>query len=342
MKRKIFPTALLALLLLCGGVARGQEAVTNNPSKNEKTSYMPVFPDSTLTFNIAFLITMKGDYDPWFLMAQSYQYIGDVEDTVVYNDKLYRRFGEFEGSGWMCMREETETGRIFRYYPELDTEVVVCDMSLVEGDTFSLPMARGLNNPYDYDEYNVQPYVVVDSVKYVNGRKVIRFQPHPEGWFFSNDGKNYPLLFIEGVGPLYGPFGKVDQWGLGSVLGLLLCVHRGDSLYYMTDPKLGCVQYVSSVAEFSKVALQVHPNPTDNVLHVSVTDGEIARVEMFDAFGRNVSVETHGRASLPSPTTTVNTSKLSSGVFILRVTLRDGMVRTTKVVKRCLHGQHHY
>ena len=78
----------------------------------------------------------------------------------------------------------------------------------------------------------------------------------------------------------------------------------------------------------------VHPNPTDNVLHVSVTDGEIARVEMFDAYGRNVSVETQNFASLPSPKTTVNTSALPSGVYILRVTLRDGAVRTVKVVKR--------
>ena len=78
----------------------------------------------------------------------------------------------------------------------------------------------------------------------------------------------------------------------------------------------------------------VHPNPTDDVLHVTVTAGEIARIEMFDAFGRNVSVETHGRASLPSPKTTVNTSALPSGVYVLRVTLRDGAVRTTKIVKR--------
>ena len=78
----------------------------------------------------------------------------------------------------------------------------------------------------------------------------------------------------------------------------------------------------------------VHPNPTDNVLHVSVTDGEIARVEMFDAFGRNVSVETVHAPSLPSPKTTVNTSGIPSGVYILRVTLRDGTVRTTRVVKR--------
>ena len=81
--------------------------------------------------------------------------------------------------------------------------------------------------------------------------------------------------------------------------------------------------------------ITVHPNPTNDVLHVTVTDGnaKIARVEMFDMFGRPVSVETHGRASLPSPTTTVNTSDIPSGLYILRVTLTDGTVRNVKVVK---------
>ena len=69
---------------------------------------------------------------------------------------------------------------------------------------------------------------------------------------------------------------------------------------------------------------------------MTVTDGDakIARVEMFDMFGRPVSVETHGRASLPSPTTTVNTSDIPSGLYILRVTLTDGTVQNVKVVKR--------
>ena len=33
-------------------------------------------------------------------------------------------------------------------------------------------------------------------------------------------------------------------------------------------------------------------------------------------------------------TTTVNTSDIPSGVYVLRVTLTDGTVRTTKIVKR--------
>jgi len=79
----------------------------------------------------------------------------------------------------------------------------------------------------------------------------------------------------------------------------------------------------------------VHPNPTNDILHVAVTGGnaKIARVGMFDMFGRNISVKTHGRASLPSPQTTVNTSDIPSGLYVLRVTLTDGTVRNVKVVK---------
>ena len=84
----------------------------------------------------------------------------------------------------------------------------------------------------------------------------------------------------------------------------------------------------------SQQNITVHPNPTDNVLHVSVTDGEIARIEMFDMFGRGVPVETQNFASLPSPTTTVNTSDIPTGLYVLRVTLTNGTVRTTKVMKR--------
>ncbi|MBR0304495.1 MAG: T9SS type A sorting domain-containing protein [Bacteroidales bacterium] len=51
-------------------------------------------------------------------------------------------------------------------------------------------------------------------------------------------------------------------------------------------------------------------------------------------FGRIVPVETQNFASLPSPTTTVTTSDIPSGLYVLRVTMTDGTVRTTKIVKR--------
>jgi subtilisin family serine protease len=80
--------------------------------------------------------------------------------------------------------------------------------------------------------------------------------------------------------------------------------------------------------------ITVHPNPTDDVLHVTVTDGEIARVEMFDMFGRITMVGTQNLASPPSPEYTVDLSSLPSGLYLLRVTLTDGTVRNVKVVRK--------
>ena len=81
--------------------------------------------------------------------------------------------------------------------------------------------------------------------------------------------------------------------------------------------------------------ITVHPNPTNDVLHVTVTDGnaKIARVEMFDMFGRITMVGTQNLASPPSPEYTVDLSSLPAGLYILRVTLTDGTVRNVKVVK---------
>ena len=101
-------------------------------------------------------------------------------------------------------------------------------------------------------------------------------------------------------------------------------LYRIDGSYF---PPVGIEEYDDATG------ITVHPNPADDMLHVTVTDGEIARVEMFDMFGRNISVKTHGCASLPSPQTTVNTSDIPSGLYILRVTLTNGTVRNVKVVK---------
>ena len=78
----------------------------------------------------------------------------------------------------------------------------------------------------------------------------------------------------------------------------------------------------------------VQPNPTDGILHIMATDREIARVEMTDMFGRITMVGTQNLAAPPSPKYTVDLSSLPSGMYLLRVTLRDGTVRTEKVVKR--------
>jgi photosystem II stability/assembly factor-like uncharacterized protein len=102
-------------------------------------------------------------------------------------------------------------------------------------------------------------------------------------------------------------------------------LYRIDGSYF---PPVGIEEYDDATG------ITVHPNPTNDILHITATDGEIARVEMMDMFGRITMVGTQNLASPPSPEYTVDLSSLPAGLYLLRVTLRDGTVRTEKVVKR--------
>ena len=53
-------------------------------------------------------------------------------------------------------REDTVLGRLYRYYFRLDTEVLFCDMSLRQGDTFWLPFPRV---PITWDYYLAMDYL---------------------------------------------------------------------------------------------------------------------------------------------------------------------------------------
>jgi len=103
------------------------------------------------------------------------------------------------------------------------------------------------------------------------------------------------------------------------------------------------------------ISVQVYPNPTDGMLYITgdrhcglnpqspendkiagQARNDIKNVEIFDVFGRAVAVaavETHGRASLQQPTTTINISHLPAGMYFVRIQTENGMV-TRKVVKR--------
>jgi len=82
-------------------------------------------------------------------------------------------------------------------------------------------------------------------------------------------------------------------------------------------------------------SLTIYPNPMDNVLRVAVTEGDagIAHVEMFDMFGRAIRNSEFKIQNSNTQHFTIDASDIPSGVYVLRVTLTDGSVRTEKVVK---------
>ena len=85
----------------------------------------------------------------------------------------------------------------------------------------------------------------------------------------------------------------------------------------------------------SQQRITVHPNPTHDMLRVAVTEGDadIARVEMFDMFGRAIRNSEFKIQNSNTQHFTIDMSAIPSGVYVLRVTLTDGAVRTVKVVK---------
>jgi len=328
MKRALFTTTILALLLMCAGVVRGQ-----------KTGYMPVFPDDPTTFNVAVPVNCYST-DPIvdYLGCVITQSITGPNETTMVQGKEYKIFTHYSSVGFY-VREDTLTGRIYRYYPELDTEVVVCDMSLSVGDTFRMPdvMDRVQYGPgsnywyYYYSETN--KLTVVDSVVYVEGRKIIYLKPFGtqgsnESFLFSGDDRFFPelfpnLRFIEGVGPTYSPFGYINE-GSGK-MNMLLCVYHGDSLIYMRHPILGCEQWGSGIYEYPNSSMKLYPNPANNVVNVEfegvenpqgvLTISNIAGIVVFSQECNSTVMQ-------------LDVSRLKSGIYM--VCFRNGKGRIVK------------
>ena len=294
--------------------------------------YMPVLTDDTVTFSIASWLTMfTSDYDPYYLGAMSLPYTASASDTAIFNGLEYRKFDSWEN---LYVREDTSSGRIFRYYPEFDVEVVTCDMSLMPGDTFYFPdlvdYAWQTSDPsaWNYYYYNEldQHFAIVDSVTYLDGRKVIWFPPITSGSIFGDyiqyPLSYYPLCFIEGVGATYGPFGYIYIGGQSN-MNLLLCVHHNDSLIYMTDPVLGCEQRVVSVPEYSDVEMKLYPNPAGDVLHVEfegLSDPQ-GTITVSNIMGVVQYVET-SHCGVSTNGVSIDVSNLAPGLYV--VSFRNG------------------
>ena len=317
MKRKFLSLTVLMLLLCCScGMALGQnETDLRRAAAKDGEGYMPVLTDDSLSFSIAFgPLPVKSD--SLYLGAQSVLFAGGASDTAIFNNKKYRVFKavsnvEFTEPGLMMyLREDTTTGQLFRYYPDDDTEVITCDLSLQPGDTFCLSSGN-------YSCWTV------DSVTYEEGRKVVWFPPVALcGGNLLSAQYPYRNCFIEGVGPAFGPFEIVNS-GIAYDLGLLLCVHHNDSLVYMTDTVLGCVQYAVSIPGYPDVSMKIYPNPATNTLHVEFegADDPQGTLSVTDITG--VAVLTR---ECHEPVTQIDVSNLSPGLYVVSFRNEKGVV----------------
>ncbi len=84
-------------------------------------------------------------------------------------------------------------------------------------------------------------------------------------------------------------------------------------------------------AQASTTGINVYPNPTNSILNITISSelSGSASIEVYDAVGKLVIKE-----SLSSETTTINTSKLTDGIYVFKVINNNQAIKIGKIVKQ--------
>jgi len=328
------PFLLLTLLMVAGGIFNRAHAQYQSFFGNNITEY----------FIQGEGVSYVTDYDPAWLLGNTHNYLLSKNDTAIINNHLYYRGGSFTNA---FLREDTITGRIYRYDPILDEDIIICDMSLSVGDTFWMPFDR--SRSYNGVEYGKPVPIIADSVLFINGLKHIIFRkPYPCPVLYDEEIHHHSILFIEGVGPNFSPFGWLNglwencsgSWfetdsslicGYGHWNPFLLCVHKDDELVFMSDERAGCWQNNNvSIKEDKKDVFVLYPTPTRNILNIVFENLPIQKGTLYitDMVGRVVYSQETAEQHLK-----INVKRFQSGLYVV-TWIAGGKKHSVKFVKK--------
>jgi hypothetical protein len=283
-----------------------------------RAQYESFFGRKSWEYSMAYVPVMYStEYNPNLLGCISEFYRFYATDTVSLNGYRY----------YYCiapniynLREDTTKGQLYVY--DGITEILLCDMSLNTGDTFilSVPHPSGL----EFAWHNIS--MTVDSITYINGKKNIHLTGDPYYMPTFYGSYNFSMRFMEGIGPMYG----INPYNPFALQGLM-CLHKDDTLYYMTHPDVGCYQNVVSVPDYPDVFLTVYPNPSDRQVVLSFSTEEEIRgsVLVRDFLGRVCL-----RTTVTNSTMILNIDNLSPGVYTLTFIDQQNRKITKKIVKK--------
>ena len=280
--------ALLLLLLLAAGAAKAQ-------------GYQSYFGADSTRLNV---YTVCIDYDPTvYLVINS-------ADTIHVNGQNYLQgipqgvFADFFYDEEFYFREDTITGRLYRYFPLLDEEVLLCDMSLEVGDTFTFSDMWGSHQ------------AVVNDVTFENGRKVIRFEN-------SSSFNIYMLTFYEGIFPTALPIGYFDYYYYTECDFYLLCEYKdGEQVFDNPNFEDCYIDNPLSIQEQGQNQIKVYPTNVRLIDAITVEAKEsIKNIQLFDVIGREVRCFKH---QIPNNQWKINIPNCNNGLYFIKVTLEKG------------------
>ena len=281
--KKIRLYTLVALLLMAGGVTMQAQ---------EYESYFGA--DSTRLNVLQYCID-------W--VTTGYMEI-NTADTVHINGHDYLHAtprGFFFENAELYFREETATGRLYRYFPMIDEEeVLLCDMSLTVGDTF-----------YQISNWGMAHPSVVESVSFENGRKVIRFALPVYPWHDA-------LTFREGIFPNNFPIGYLDYFDCENNL---LCEYKDGEQVFENPEYNTCYIDETSVQEQDLQHISLYPNPAKET--VLIEGAKAAEVQVYNVFGQLVKTVKDSHE--------INMAGLPQGVYLLRIADTEGRSHKARV-----------
>lgn len=293
--------------------------------------YESFFGDESWEYNIDYLKTCyTNDYNPNVFGAccctNKFKFYKN--DTIRIGNHIFFKSNLTQG---VYLREDTVSGRLYGRYStvETDDEYLLCDMSLSVGDTFTIPEGIwGLGGDM---------HMVVDSVVLVSGKKIIHLTLNKYyDCFFGTSSVSYmtnyniSLRFMEGIGPMFG-ICPTSFFSYENDLGLLLCLHKDDTLNYMTHETLGCAQFGAGVPDYPQHFIHVYPNPVDEQIIIEFpTTKEIhGSVMVRDMTGRVCR-----QFTVDKNICLFDISSLPRGAYLLTFTGEDNRKITKKIMKR--------
>ncbi len=264
----------------------------------------------------------------------AFTYIFEVSsgDLTLINDKEYCIVSD--GNYIVYMREEKDSGKLYflNEFRNNGEEFVISDMSLEKGDTVRFPDIDywgpfGYNLEQDETGY----YTIVDSVYYENNRKHIQTE-------LSHDFDLFPLklTFVEGVGPSFGFFYFIENWG---VLYALNC-YETDSLFWKNkefwsdyygwiNPNTGtdCLVGYASIND-PKPKIDFTIEKQSGSINLLFEKPITAEIKLYDTLGRIV----YSNAVSNNEKISISTIHFSPGTYILSIFDKNTITRHSEKI----------
>ena len=314
--------------------------------------YMSFFGDNTWEYHVTYLTNTPEDYlnyppesqspTPLNVYCRTYKFKYRKESLSVSNHYYNIGFDINSFPHWACVYEKIDYGHLYADTSgvgyDSDAGVLICDMSLNEGDTFVLKDPCLYYGSFDWSSDTIgDRAMIVDSVRYIAGRKTIFLSliDHLDDYFFGTaysdqlSNYNFSIRFIEGIGPTYGSLpgcrSGLYEADLYPSLGLMLCMYKDDSLVYMADETLGCTQTCVGVEDYPQAVMNLYPNPATQYVVLDMSTGEEmdGSVVVTDMLGRHCFQQKAEGTSVRIPVT-----GLPTGMYFL--TFTDGKRAVTR------------